>query len=124
MIFQSVLHDDLLAHWRLCLVNLLLLRFLLVKRAQDSDLVVLVLVEVKAVKMSITELKEVVVEGLFGDTDLLGRFFKSDALLSIHSAPFAYLNDNFADDSFFLTAASKSLSRRVAALDQGIRILS
>ena len=64
MIFQSVLHDDLLAHWRLRLVNLLLLRFLLVKGAQDSYLVVLVLVEVKAVKMSITELEEVVVEGL------------------------------------------------------------
>jgi len=76
---------------------------------QNSDLVVLVLVEVKPVGFSILELQEVVIQTLLADPHLLSSLFQRLTVSVVELPPFLNFLNDFSDLALLGTAAALAL---------------
>jgi len=97
---------------------------LLVPIAKNTDLVVLVLIEVEAVGLPIPQLQEIVIERLLGYSYFLSCIFQSDALVHVQPSPLTHFDHYFSNNALLLAPASLSLACLCAALDESVCIFA
>ena len=111
---------------------------LLVPIAKNTDLVVLVLIEVEAVGLPVPtqlllrqyvinclpQLQEIVIERLLGYSYFLSCIFQSDALVHVQPSPLTHFDHYFSNNALLLAPASLSLACLCAALDESVCIFA
>lgn len=74
--------------------------------SQNTDLIILVLIEVKSIQFSVFKLQEIVIQRLLTDAHFLGRLLQGLAILIVEVAPFLHLLDDFAYLSLLCTSTA------------------
>ena len=95
---------------------------MLVPVSQDTNFVCLVLVEVKAIQLSVLQLQKVVIQTLLGDANFVGRLFKRLSSLVVQVSPLLDLLDALSDLAF-LGPPRPLACRLVLPLHQGFDVV-